>query len=94
MTARLLACASCARHIRVDEERRPFCRRATPDDFGDRPVLMPPPLGLSRAELHDYARTAARVAGAVGGSAALATLLSCAPPIEARFTPLTALQRR
>jgi hypothetical protein len=75
MTARLLACPSCTRHIRVDEEHCPFCRVALPGDFGDGPVPVSPPRGLTRAGLFRFNALAA--AGTVGGGAALATMLSC-----------------
>jgi hypothetical protein len=75
MPARLLACPSCARHIRTHEERCPFCGVTCSEVFADAQVLMPPPRGLGRAELYEYARTAARVAGAVGSGMALAATL-------------------
>jgi hypothetical protein len=75
--ARLAACSSCARHIRVDEERCPFCGVTCPDAFASSRTPEPPPRGLSRAELSGYARTAARVAATVGSGAAIAIALSC-----------------
>jgi len=73
MTARLLACPSCARHIRLTEERCPFCGTACLESSD---ATMPPPRGLSREELYNHARTAARVAGVVGGGVAIAIALS------------------
>jgi hypothetical protein len=77
MLARLLACPSCARHIRVDEERCPFCGATCPDTFASTPALPPSPAGLNRAELRDHARTAVRVTAAVGSGMAMALALSC-----------------
>ena len=77
MPARLLACPACTRHIRVDEERCPFCGVTCPGAFASSRTPEPPPRGLSRAELSGYARTAARVAATVGSGAAIAIALSC-----------------
>ncbi len=71
MLARLLACPSCARHFRVDDERCPFCGAARPESFDTAPAPEPPPRGLSRAAL-----AAVRVAGVVGSGAAIAIALS------------------
>jgi hypothetical protein len=54
MPARLLACPSCARHVRADEEHCPFCHGALPDDFGAGSLPVPPPPGLSRGGLARY----------------------------------------
>jgi hypothetical protein len=54
MAACLLACPGCARHVRLNESRCPFCRVALPDDFGGGQVPVPPPAGLSRAGLLSY----------------------------------------
>jgi hypothetical protein len=66
MPARLLACPSCARHIRVDEERCPFCGATCPETFASTPALARP-----------LARTAARATAAVGSGVAIALALSC-----------------
>jgi hypothetical protein len=76
MTARLLACPACARHVRVDETRCPFCRVALPGDFGAGPAPVPPPRGLSRAELRRFKTRAS--AGLVGRSLAVASTLLAA----------------
>ena len=78
MPARLLACPACARHVRVDEARCPFCCTELPRSFRVVPTPAPPPSGLSRAgrlRLHTLA-----AAGVVGGGVAFATLelASCA----------------
>ena len=75
MTARLLACLDCARHVRVNEASCPFCHVALPGDFGDGPVPVPPPAGLSRYEISRYALATAVVT--VGVIAATAALASC-----------------
>jgi hypothetical protein len=77
MSARLLACPACSRHIRLTETRCPFCGVTCPDSFASTPAPVPPPDGLSRAERSGYARTAARVAATVGSGAAIAIALSC-----------------
>src|SRR5580692_10416590 len=74
MAAHLLACPSCARHIRVDEARCPFCGETCPDGFGVAPVPAPPPRGLGRARLFRFGATTVAV---VGGGMALASALSC-----------------
>ena len=61
MSARLLACPSCSRHIRLTEERCPFCGVACPDSFASSPSPVPPPRGLSRAGLSRY--SALRIIG-------------------------------
>jgi hypothetical protein len=71
MTARLLACPSCARHVRVTEARCPFCRAALADGFGAAPVPLPPPPGLGRYEQVRYGRMAAAVSVSVLAAAAL-----------------------
>jgi len=79
MHARLLACPSCARHIRVDEERCPFCRVALPDDFGAGPAPVPPARHMSREGLYRYGRSgAALVATAALATSAATTLGACA----------------
>lgn len=75
MSARLLACHACARHIRVDEPRCPFCGEARPDGLASTSKAMAPPLGLTRAGLIRFGAMAA--AGFVGGSVALAGAMSC-----------------
>jgi hypothetical protein len=72
MTARLLACPVCARHVRVNENRCPFCDLALPEDFGAGPAPVPPPRGLSRAEIFRFAARAA--AGLVGSGLVLANV--------------------
>jgi hypothetical protein len=76
MLARLFACPSCARHVRVTEDRCPFCGGRLPDSFpaGPEPWRAPPARGLGRAGLIRFGAMAA--AGMIGGGGALATALT------------------
>jgi hypothetical protein len=74
MAARLLACPSCARHIRVDETRCPFCDAACPEFRAATPAPAPPPRGLSRAGLVRFGAFA--TVGAVSGGMALGGALT------------------
>jgi len=74
MSARLLACPACSRHIRLTEERCPFCGAPCAASFASSPLPVPPPRGHTRAGLFRFGALA--VAG-VGGSAALATMVGC-----------------
>jgi hypothetical protein len=76
MAAHFLACAACARHIRVDEAQCPFCGVTCPESFASSPAPGVLPLGLTRAGL---ARFGARTAAAVGGGMALAVAVACSP---------------
>jgi hypothetical protein len=75
MTARLLACPSCARHIRASERECPFCGVSCPDSFASAPGPVRPPRGLSRAEAFRF--NALVAAGVAGGGLALASAPSC-----------------
>jgi hypothetical protein len=74
MPARLLACPSCARHIRVDEERCPFCSVTCPESFATSPAPVAPPRGLTRAGLVRFGAFA--TVGAVSGGMALGAALT------------------
>jgi hypothetical protein len=74
MPARLLACPSCARHVRVDEARCPFCGVACTESFASNPAPVAPPLGLSRAELF---RFNPRAAPSLVAGAAIAMAIGC-----------------
>jgi hypothetical protein len=76
MPARLLACPSCARHVRVDEARCHFCSEVLPDDFGAGPVPVPPPAWLSRFERYFNPKRTGRLVGTLAGAAALAAATS------------------
>jgi hypothetical protein len=78
MLARLLACPACARHVRADETRCPFCSAHLPQSFRASPAPIAPPRGLGRAGLLRF--NALTAAGVVGGGVAFATLelASCA----------------
>jgi len=78
MARRLLACPGCARHVRVEEARCPFCGFELPASFPSTPGRLPPPPGLTRDELFRYGFTAATVsAGALATAVALG---SCGEP--------------
>jgi hypothetical protein len=67
---RLAACPSCARHVRVDERRCPFCAAGLPASFGQAPVVAAPAGRLSRAALYAVSMGALSLsaAQACGGS--------------------------
>jgi hypothetical protein len=71
--ARLLACPSCARHVRVSERACVFCGRALSASFGDEQAL-PRPRRMNRDGLFHYraralaASTAALLAASCGGA--------------------------
>jgi hypothetical protein len=75
MPSRLLACPSCARHVRTSEARCPFCGAPCPDSFAP-PEPARPARGLTRAELRAHAWTAARVVGVLGGLTTSCGLIS------------------
>jgi hypothetical protein len=79
MTARLHACPVCARHVRADEKRCPFCRVVLPECFGAAASLAPPLSGLTRGQRYRFnARSIA--AGFVGSVAVTSSLTpSCTP---------------
>ena len=75
MTARLLACPSCDRHVRVGERACPFCGLVLPGSFGDEPGRAPPST-LIRSRL-GWTRFGARAAIGVGGPLAFAAAAGC-----------------
>jgi hypothetical protein len=76
MSARLLACPSCARHIRMTEATCPFCAARCPVSFATACAasLLPLPGRRSRA---GWFHLGARAAAGVGGGAAIAIALTC-----------------
>ena len=66
--ARLLACPSCLRHVRVTENACPFCAAAIPVSFRDLPLPRPPARRLSRAALYAFGATTIGLATACSGS--------------------------
>src|SRR5580658_2561143 len=64
--ARLLACPSCARHVRVSESACPFCATSLPASFGAGAAAKPPPARLSRGELYAFGTAAALAVAACG----------------------------
>jgi|SRR5580658_5220467 hypothetical protein len=75
-------CPSCSRAVRSTEIRCPFCEHALPD-LDTRLVPLPPPPGLSRAELDGYRRSPRFVRGALASAAvaAIATSGACSSSI-------------
>jgi hypothetical protein len=66
--ARLLACPSCLRHVRVTEDACPFCASGIPASFRDLPMPRPPARRLSRAALYAFGATTIGLATACSGS--------------------------
>jgi hypothetical protein len=64
--ASLVACVSCARHLRVSEERCPFCGSSVAASAVAEPRL-PPASRLGRAALYAFGVGALSVAAAVAG---------------------------
>ncbi len=50
----LVACVSCARHVRVSEAACPFCGAVLPDSLRSTPRREPPGVRLSRAALFAF----------------------------------------
>jgi hypothetical protein len=76
MSARLIPCPSCSRHVRAEEASCPFCSAALTglmDAMAAAPAPQPPPAGLSRAGIFLHGtRGAKALAGAVVGTSLLA----------------------
>jgi len=66
--AHLVACPSCARHVRVSERTCPFCEGVLDDAFRSRPAPRPPASRLSRAALYAFGAGTLTLATACGGS--------------------------
>ena len=64
MSARLVPCTDCQRHIRIDEAGCPFCGASLPTDLP--PVVAAPKARLGRAALFAFGAAAVGVV-AVGG---------------------------
>jgi hypothetical protein len=62
--ARLLACPSCARHVRATELACPFCAASMPETFATTPAQRLPTKRLSRAALYAFGATSMTVATA------------------------------
>jgi hypothetical protein len=73
--ARLLACPSCARHVRVSEPLCVFCGVVLLKSFRDQPALPPPPR-MSRGGLYTYR------ARALAASAAALVSVSCGGALD------------
>ncbi len=61
---RLLACPSCARHVRASERACPFCAASLPEAFAAAPARPPPTQRLGRAALFAFGATSIAVASA------------------------------
>jgi hypothetical protein len=73
MSASLIPCPECARHVRANESGCPFCGQALPSDLARAPLPLPPPSGLSRGSRFLYAKLGLKaLAGAVAGASMLA----------------------
>jgi hypothetical protein len=77
MSSRLAPCLGCARHVRIEEGRCPFCEVVLHRSAVDASVLEPPPPGLSRAGLYTHKMGTVR---AVAGAALLAAAAACESP--------------
>jgi hypothetical protein len=89
--AHLECCPSCARHVRTDEGRCPFCGAELPPGFRASPVAPSPAVRLSRAALYALgvgalSLTAAQGCGGViagGGEGNDGGEANCCPPYGA-----------
>jgi hypothetical protein len=66
--ARLLACPSCARHVRATERACPFCATSLPETFAAAPAPRAPTKRLSRAALYAFGATSITVSSASSSS--------------------------
>jgi hypothetical protein len=67
MSLQLLACPSCARHVKKNERVCPFCGVGLSDAFRATPAPKPPTVRLARAALMALGATAVAAASACGG---------------------------
>ena len=82
-TARLAACPSCARHVRTDERRCPFCEAALPPSLRSTPAVETPAVRLSRAALYAVGVGALSLSSAQGcGSTAMPPYGAPPPPVD------------
>src|ERR1700679_2314267 len=65
-SAHLVACPSCARHVRVSEAVCPFCATPVPDTTRNLEARRPPTERLSRSALYAF-----------GGGGSLAVAAAC-----------------
>jgi hypothetical protein len=76
MSARLVPCPYCSRHVHAEEASCPFCSAALAGllgAIGRAPAPLPPPAGMSRAGIFLHGtRGAKALAGAVVGTSLLA----------------------
>lgn len=71
MKSRLVACPSCARHVRVGERACPFCAVEQPHASAVPPLFPRPPRGLSREGIFRF-NAAVRAIASVGTGACFA----------------------
>jgi hypothetical protein len=89
--ARLLACPSCARHVRATEPACPFCAALLPDTFAAAPAPRAPKKRLNRAALYAFGATSITVATACssgGGTTGDVDGSADASPDHGGVTPL------
>jgi hypothetical protein len=63
---RLIACASCARHVRVSESSCPFCAHPLPAELRAAAPPRPPPRRLGRNALYVFGLASVALTGACG----------------------------
>jgi hypothetical protein len=79
----LVACPSCARHVRVSEQACPFCAASLSDALRASPVPQPPGTRLTRAALVAFGTGALAVASGCSDGSTNVVQFYGAPPIEA-----------
>ena len=67
---RLVACSSCARHVRVSETACPFCGSVLPDSLREGAPPQPPGARLTRAALFAFGTGTLALAPACSSSSA------------------------
>lgn len=68
--SRLVACPSCARHVRVSETACPFCGSVLPDSLREGVPPQPPRVRLTRAALFAFGTGTLALAPACSSSSA------------------------
>jgi len=66
--ARLLACPSCARHVRADEPSCPFCASAMPDERRQAPAPRGPTRRMTRNALYVFGLASVTATAACSGT--------------------------
>jgi len=68
VSAHLIACPGCARHVRVSDAACPFCQSALDEGLRARPAPLAPAVRLSRAALFAFGTGTAALTGACSDS--------------------------